>query len=179
METAYVKDYTYHLPQDIIQVQTLQIYKRINSNNVYTFGYKFKETVSQEDKAKFILGLTDGSMSASDLRQFIELPFKGLDNRIGAFKSECMVYPAAARNTLRHKMICFANNFMPKGSPRCSFEYVLSAPKDSSKYARLQHKNILVIDISINQEVEEVLQVLGELNSNSDIYVYRLIGKEK
>lgn len=52
-------------------------------------------------------------------------------------------------------------------------------PKDIEKFSRLQGDNILVVD-DINttgSTLNEILRKLGELNNNSNFYVYTLIGK--
>lgn len=127
----YVVDYTYNLPEDIIEIVPPQLYKNIYHNQVYWFGYKFKDNVSSKMRTKFInyiKGLGDTSMSENDLRQFIELPLGELNKKINLYNIDCLVYPISKRSTLVNKIVSSVNTFLLKGSLKFSFELVKSLP---------------------------------------------------
>lgn len=127
----YVVDYTYNLPEDIIEIVPPQLYKNIHHNQVYWFGYRFKDEVSSKVRTKFInyiKGLGDTLMSENDLRQFIELPLDELNKKINLYNIDCLVYPVSQRSKLVNKIVSSVNTFLLKGSPKFSFELVKSLP---------------------------------------------------
>ena len=129
----YVFDYTYNLPSDIIHIQPPQLYKSIEGNNVYWFGYMFNDDVSSKDRTSFInylKGIGDDKISASDLKHLIELPLDELNNNINLYHIDCFVYPLSNRSELVSTMVKTINRWTSREMDRLSFELVKSAPKD-------------------------------------------------
>lgn len=129
----YIADYTYNLPEDIINIQPPQLYKSEYGNNVYWFGYKFNDGVPTQQKTKFlrsIKGLSDSSIPDSDLQRLIELPLAELDDRINLYDIDCFVYPLSNRSQLVNRMISAINKRTSRDMSRVSFELIKSIPTE-------------------------------------------------
>lgn len=129
----YIFDYTYNLPEDIIEIRSPQLYKSSIRNHIYWFGYMFKDHVSSKQRTEFIhyiKGLGDKKISDLDLTQFIELPLGELDKRIGMYDLDCFVYPVSERSKIVSKMISVIGDYTSRDMKKVSFELVKKAPTE-------------------------------------------------
>lgn len=129
----YIIDFSYNLPDDLIEIQPPQLYKSSLRNRIYWFGYMFSETSSSRQRSDFIhyiKGLSDKKISDHELTQFIELPLGELDKLIDMYKVDVFVYPKSNRSKLVNKMISVIGDYTSRDMSSCSFEVVKSAPVD-------------------------------------------------
>ena len=129
----YIIDFTYNLPNDLIEICPPQLYKSSIRNRIYWFGYMFNEKSSSKDRADFIhyiKGLSEKKIPEHDLVQFIELPLGELDKRIDRYRIDSFVYPTSGRSKLVSKMIDVIGNYTSRDIRNCSYELVKSAPID-------------------------------------------------
>lgn len=129
----FVFDFEHNSEEDIIEIQTPQIFKTSIKNNLYWFGYIFKPDVSSKDRTRFIhylKGLSQPSISDHDLQKFIERPLQYLYPEVNLTKLDCFVYPLSGRSKLVNSMIKVINEFTGHDTSRVNFEMVKSAPID-------------------------------------------------
>ena len=129
----YIIDYTYNLPEDIIDIQPPQLYKSEHGNHIYWFGYKFKDNISRKQRTDFIhhiKGLTENPMDDRTLSRFIELPLQALDEKINLYNIDCFVYPLSGRSQLVTKIVREINRWTSRDMCRASYELVKSVPSD-------------------------------------------------
>lgn len=127
----FVFDYTYNMPDDIIDIVPPQLYRTTINNKVYWFGYKFKDKVTSKQRTEFIeyiKGTGKKKISDSELRKFIELPLGELDKKINIYTLDCLVCPGSKRSDLVKKMITSINGYTSHETNRCTFELVKSVP---------------------------------------------------
>jgi len=126
-------DYTYNYPEDIIDIVEPQLYTRIDGNAVYTFGYRFKDSVDSTTRTQFIHAVKqigDNILSDDQLHQFISRPLAYLDQIVNLYDIDCMVYPLSQRSPLVSKIIKCINDITSRDMSRSSFEFVKTAPTD-------------------------------------------------
>ena len=126
-------DYSLNLPTDIIDVTSKQLYKDTFLNNIYWFGYEFKETTSSKDRTSFIhyiKGLTEPKISEEELRKFIQYPLKELNNYINQYQIDCFLYPKSNRSNLVQTMIEEIGKATSRDMKRCSFELIKELPSN-------------------------------------------------
>lgn len=131
----FVFDYTYNLPDDIIEIVPPQLYSDITKNRIYFFGYRFSDTASSQHKTEFIHHIKqigDNPISDRELEQFIEMPLASLNEMINLYSIDCFVYPVSQRSPLVNKIIESINSYTSHDTNRCSFEFVKSVPTDVS-----------------------------------------------
>lgn len=129
----YILDFSYNLPDDLIEIQPPQLYKTSMRNRIYWFGYMFNEKSSSKQRSDFIhyiKGLSDKKIPDHELTQFIELPLGELDKLIDMYKIDIFVYPTSGRSPLVQKMISVIGDYTSRDMTGCSFEIVKSAPVD-------------------------------------------------
>lgn len=129
----YIIDFTYNLPDDLIEICPPQLYKSSIRNRIYWFGYMFSEKSSSKDRSDFIhyiKGLSEKKMPEHELVQFIELPLGELDKRVDMYQIDSFVYPTSGRSKLVTKMIEVIGNYTSRDIRNCSYELVKSAPVD-------------------------------------------------
>lgn len=188
-------DLRYYPPEDLIEIVEPYFYMSIHGNDVYKFGYRFKESADSKDISAFIESLEQvgpNPLNDAQLTQFIERPFKCLKTLVSTYQISCLVYPISGRSPLVSKMISSIHDMSSHSLEGAPFELVKSVPEnldfDSKsfedpemieKFSRMQKPEILVID-DINttgSTLNEILRKLGEINQDSRIYVYTLLGK--
>ena len=126
-------DYTYNYPEDLIDIVTPQIYLRLDNNAVYEFGYKFKDSASSSERARFIHAVKqigDSALSDDELHQFISRPLAELAKFADIYHIDCMVYPLSQRSPLVTKIVQCINDMTSRDTRKCSFEFVKQAPTD-------------------------------------------------
>ncbi len=77
-------------------------------------------------------------------------------------------------------IIDHANNENSDTTHRYLFESIKQVPTDMLKFENLKCKSILILE-DINTSgatINEILEIINELNSNCDVYIYTLIGTE-
>ncbi|OUP73516.1 hypothetical protein B5F08_12765 [Anaeromassilibacillus sp. An172] len=129
----FVFDFEHNSKDDIIEIQTPQIFKSSINNNLYWFGYIFKPHVSSRDRTKFIhylKGLSEPSISDADLKRFIQRPLQYLSPEVNLANLDCFVYPLSGRSKLVNTMIRVINQFTGHDTNRVNFEMIKSAPTD-------------------------------------------------
>lgn len=134
-EDKFIIDYTYNYPEDIIDVVEPQLYTTTKHNDIYYFGYKFKDDVDSNTRTNFIHSIKQIGPSAltdEEVDQFIERPLADLDKRINLYHIDCLVYPISNRSPLVSKIIRAINSTTSRDMSRCSFEFVKQTPTDIS-----------------------------------------------
>ncbi len=129
----FVFDFENNSANDIIEVQTPQLFKSSIKNNLYWFGYIFKPDVSSKDRTRFIhylKGLSQPSIPDSTLQKFIERPLQYLSPEVNLANLDCFVYPLSGRSKLVNTMIKVINEFTGHNTNRVNFEMIKSAPAD-------------------------------------------------
>lgn len=130
---SYIIDYTYNYPDDLIYIEEPQLYQSVHDTDIYYFGYRFTEqadSVARTDFIRSVKQLGDGSLTDTQLDQFIKRPLKHLDKYVRLSDIDCMVYPLSNRSPLVKKMIRAINDMTQHDMSRCSFEMVKQAPVD-------------------------------------------------
>ena len=128
---GYKIDYTYNYPEDLIDIVEPQLYQSIHGNDIYYFGYRFKDNADSKERTEFIHSVKqigDNPLSDSELDQFIKRPLKYLNGVINIYKIDCIVYPVSNRSPLVSKMMRAINDITSHETHRCSFEFVKQAP---------------------------------------------------
>ena len=127
----YVIDYTYNLPEDIIEIVPPQLYKVEYGNYIYWFGYEFREGVGSHTRTQFInylKGVGNNKIPENELLRFIELPLGELHKQINLYTIDCIVYPLSGRSNLVRTMVQDLNRWTSHDTHRLSFELVKSIP---------------------------------------------------
>lgn len=127
----FIVDYTYNYPEDIINIETPQLYSSVQDNRIYRFGYRFNPDVDSRTRTNFIHSvkqLGDNAMTDDEVEQFIKRPLAYLDDVINLYDIDCLVYPLSNRSPLVAKMIRAINDLTSHEMHKCSFELVKQAP---------------------------------------------------
>lgn len=183
-------DYTYHLPEDMIEITPPQWYRSSVRNHIYWLGYTFKDTVSESQRTgfiRYIKGIGEHVISDYELTQFIEFPLGELDRSVGMYDLDCFVYPASGRSKLVSKMVSVIGDYTSHEIKRISFDAVKKAHAErrsegaSEISAKRKGRNILVVDEigTSGATLDEIIQVLDETDQDSNIFVYTLFKADK
>lgn len=157
----YVFDYTMNHPEDIINIQSPQLYSSEHGDKVYWFGYKFNEDASSADRGKFIKyikGLSDKKITEKELEKLIISPLSELDKQINLYDIDCFVYPLSGRSNLVTKMVQTITRFTSRDMGKMSFEFVKSLPQDIEF-------DVETLQTDIGQDSNRFNQIMDYVNS--------------
>lgn len=127
----FIFDYSVNLPTDIIDITSKHLYTDNFQNNVYWFGYEFKDTVSSKDRTEFIhyiKGLTEPKIEEEQLRKFVKYPLTELRQYVNQYHIDCFISPRSNRSNLVQIMIEEIGTATSRNMNKCSFELVKNLP---------------------------------------------------
>ncbi len=175
---------------DIINIIEPHIYKQDSkkNNHYYYFGYRFKDfdDISKSDKKNFINYLkrigNSSKIADYELEEFIRRPIYELSKEVKISQFDCFISPGSGRSDLVTFIVRAINKILQNSDTthRYLFEAIKQVPTDMLKFEGLKCKSILILD-DINTSgatINEILEIINELNSNCDVYIYTLIGTE-
>ena len=117
---------------DIIDIAIPQIKQSKFDNNIYFFGYKFKEDVSSKIRTKFIhwiKGLDESKPDESTVENLIALPITELNKLENLSTFSCTLYPRSNRSDLTRLIQRCILYQLPRMNIQ-TFELVKSLPQD-------------------------------------------------
>ena len=130
---TYQFDFDTDKPEDLIELTGPELYQSSINDNVYWFGYKFKDNISSKTKSDFIhwiKGLTDNKPTSKQYEIIISRPFNRLCNQSEVDDISLIVSPRSERSQLVTRIIKIAGDILPHSIARSSVELVKNANKD-------------------------------------------------
>lgn len=117
---------------DIIDVAYLTIHQSKLDNNIYYFGYKFKDDVPTSVRSKFLHWIKGLDVTVPEeffLENFIALPVIELNKRINLNEFSCVLYPRSNRSDLTHTIHrCVLDHLTAQTIT--SFEFIKTLPSE-------------------------------------------------
>ncbi len=128
----YVFDYNHNLNDDIVDLISPQIYQSGIDDNLYWFGYKFKDCASTKQRSDFIKSLKqiDNKVDDAELNRFISRPIFELSKILNRYKLSGLVYPLSGRTRLVTKIVKQVTLLTSYEEFCGSYEFVKSLPVD-------------------------------------------------
>jgi hypoxanthine-guanine phosphoribosyltransferase len=136
------------------------LYETKKFENVYWFGYKFKDSVDSKTRAEFIRflrGLSERKFYAEDKRIFVEKPLAELSKKASIRDIDCIIYPHSKRsdlNTFQCKTVSKYFNGEPisielikSEVKRVGFDYKKYFKDNSNKFVNEAFKKVAVKSI--------------------------------
>ena len=170
---------------DIINIMAPEIYEAEFLDNVYYFGYKFKDSVPSKIRSDFIhwlKGLKETKPIDYQYREIIAKPLRVLDKLIGLKNFSLFVYPVSNRSTLVQKIIETCGMMMQRDLRGISVEMVKNLPIINNNHEKdllIQSDKILLVDDinTIGATLSEIIRIIRNINVEAEIYVFTLLGK--
>ena len=129
----FVFDMTDDKAEDLINTS---ISKELNftkfQDNAYYFGYKFNESISSQDRTRFIEWLKSQSELTPDLEAFIIRPIKALKKEINIKDFDLIIYPLSGRSQLTNFIVKCIGNITGRDITKGSIEAIKSIPENIS-----------------------------------------------
>lgn len=170
---------------DIINLMAPEIYEAEFLGNVYSFGYKFKDSVPSKIRSDFIRwlkGLKETKPTDYQYREIIAKPLRVLDKLIGLKNFSLFVYPVSNRSTLVQKIIETCGMMMQRDLRGISVEMIKNLPIINNNHEKdllIQSDKILLVDDinTIGATLSEIIRIIRNINVKAEIYVFTLLGK--
>lgn len=134
-------DFTKDLPNDLMDVMSTSIYESDINNNVFYFGYTFKDNVSRKDRTtiiNYIKGIGENKIDDKTLRKLIAKPIRELDRKIGLSNFNCFVYPVSSRSNINLQIVDVFNDMLQRNITDCSYKLI----KNGSDYIDFDYNSL-------------------------------------
>lgn len=134
-------DFTKDLPNDLMDVMSTSIYESDINNNVFYFGYTFKDNVSRKDRTtiiNYIKGIGENRIDNKTLRKLIAKPIRELDRKIGLSNFSCFVYPVSSRSNINLQIVDVFNDMLQRDIADCSYKLI----KNGSDYIDFDYNSL-------------------------------------
>lgn len=118
---------------DIMNTVDPSIYKSEFGNNVYYFGYAFKDSASRKDRTAVIhwlKGIGDSVIDEKSLISFIDKPIRYFDREVKLSDIGCIAYPRSGRSQLTNYIIKELNRFAQHDTIKTSIEFIKNIPQN-------------------------------------------------
>lgn len=129
----YVFDYETDIPNDIVNLTGVKIYKSSLQGSIYYFGYEFTKNSSRKERSDFInyiKGLSDEVISKEELDRFISKPLVEFNKEINLNDIDLVIYPRSERSELVQNIIEVFNRVAPHNLKNISYEAIKNNPED-------------------------------------------------
>lgn len=133
VEDDYIFDYTNDLKSDIIDLTSVQLYKKSHFDNVYWFGYTFTDTASSAARSDFIdriKGLSSSKINDNDLNTFIIRPLRKFEQAVDLSEISCIIYPRSNRSGLVKNIMTCISEVFPHNTSGITFEAIKNLPRN-------------------------------------------------
>lgn len=141
-------------------------------DNIYYFGYSFKDSASRKDRSNFVNWLKSQAKITNQFREFVSRPLIRLEREGIIDDIKLVVYPDDRENRLV-RLIIESLYSVVKGASLESVVAVKNAPSET------ESGNVLIVD-DINTSgstLNEVINQIHKINKDCKIYIFTLIGK--
>lgn len=171
-DSQYIIDMRNDYEQDIIHTCISdELYYSNIQDNVYVFGYKFRENASSKQRTAFLEWLKSHKDAPNYLTEFINRPLIRLQ-RDGKIKDiDILVYPKSERNSFVPLIGRSIITVLQDDTVIETIEAVKNTP--------IEKGSLLVIDDvnTSNTTINELIRRVKAINKECIIYIFTLIGK--
>lgn len=130
-DKGYIFDFEYNDVNDIIEAINPQLYTSSILDNVYWFGYKFKDEIDSKERAEFlrwIKGLSANKPTKEQVTQLIARSLHVLNKTTPLSSIECVVYPRSQRSELTTTIVGTLGDMLQRGTYFKTYSLVKSLP---------------------------------------------------